>query len=349
MSDRTALRDVEGRETNMILRKHAIGGQGLVASVEGLGTMGMTAMYGTPDDAESAATVHRALELGVNLFDTADMYGPLTGEELLGRALRGRRDQAVIATKFGGVTFDDAGGIIGGTNGQPDYVRKSLDGSLRRLGTDYIDLYFQHRVDPNVPVEETFGALGELVAEGKIRYLGISEASPESIRAAYAAAPLSAVQTEYSLFTRNVETNGVLDTVRELGIGFVAYAPLGRGFLTGSVRTLEDLPENDWRRTWPRFAEENLRQNLLLVDRIRAIAEQAGVTPGQLALAWVLAQGDHITAIPGTKRRRYLEENVAAAQLKFDAGVFEELSAAAPIGAAAGARYTGPAMAAIQE
>ncbi|WP_307846918.1 aldo/keto reductase [Micromonospora sp. D93] len=333
----------------MILQKHAIGGQGLVASVEGLGTMGMTAMYGTPDDAESAATVHRALELGVTLFDTADMYGPLSGEELLGRAVRGRRHQAVIATKFGGVTLDSAGSIIGGANGQPDYVRKSLDGSLRRLGTDYIDLYFQHRVDPNVPVEETFGALGELVTEGKIRYLGISEASPESIRAAHATAPLSAVQTEYSLFTRNVETNGVLDTVRELGIGFMAYAPLGRGFLTGSVRSLEDLPENDWRRTWPRFAEENLRQNLLLVDRIRAIAEQAGVTPGQLALAWVLAQGDHITAIPGTKRRTYLEENVAAAQLKIDAGLLDELSAAAPVGAAVGDRYAGPAMAAIQE
>ena len=332
-----------------MLRKHAIGSQGLMASVEGLGTMGMTAMYGTPDDAESVATVHRALELGVTLFDTADMYGPLTGEELLGRALRGRRDQAIIATKFGGVTFDDSGRIVGGANGRPDYVRRSLEGSLRRLGTDYIDLYFQHRVDPNVPAEETFGALGQLVAEGKVLYLGTSEASPASIRAAHAVAPLSAVQTEYSLFTRTVEINGVLDTVRELGIGFVAYAPLGRGFLTGSVRTLEDLPESDWRRSWPRFAEENLRQNLLLVDRIRAIADQRGVTAGQLVLAWVLAQGDHVTAIPGTKRRRYLEENVAAGQIELDRAAVEELSAAAPVGAAVGERYTPAAMAAIEE
>ncbi|WP_370461682.1 aldo/keto reductase [Micromonospora sp. WP24] len=333
----------------MTLRKHAIGGQGLVASVEGLGTMGMTAMYGTPDDAESVATVHRALELGVTLFDTSDFYGPFTGEELLGRALRGRRDQAIIATKFGGVTLDGAGKIIGGPNGRPDHVRKSLDGSLRRLGTDYIDLYLQHRVDPNVPAEETFGALGELVAAGKIRYLGISEASPASIRAAHAVAPLSAVQTEYSLFTRNVETNGVLDTVRELGIGFMAYAPLGRGFLTGAVRTVDGLPENDFRRTWPRLAEENLRQNLLLVDRITAIAEEEGVTAGQLALAWVLAQGEDITAIPGTKRRGYLEQNVAAAQLSLNAGVLAALDAAAPVGAAAGARYTEAAMAAVQE
>ncbi|MEU6206523.1 aldo/keto reductase [Micromonospora musae] len=333
----------------MTLRKHAIGGQGLVASVEGLGTMGMTAMYGTPDDAESVATVHRALELGVTLFDTSDFYGPFTGEELLGRALRGRRDQAIISTKFGGVTLDSAGKIIGGPNGRPDHVRKSLDGSLRRLGTDHIDLYFQHRVDPTVPAEETFGALGELVAAGKIRYLGISEASPASIRAAHAAAPLSAVQTEYSLFTRNVESNGVLDTVRELGIGFMAYAPLGRGFLTGAVRTLDDLPENDFRRTWPRLAEENLRQNLLLVDRVTAIAAKIGVTPGQLALAWVLAQGNDITAIPGTKRRGYLEQNVEAAQLRLDAAVLADLDAAAPVGAAVGARYTAAAMAAVQE
>ncbi|MBE1491380.1 aldo/keto reductase [Plantactinospora soyae] len=332
----------------MTLQKHAVGGQGLVSSVQGLGTMGMTAMYGTPDDTESAATVHRALELGVTLFDTADMYGPLTGEELLGRALRGRREQAVIATKFGGLTLDDSGRVVGGANGQPDYVRTSLEGSLRRLGTDHVDLYIQHRVDPNVPVQETFGALGQLVAEGKIRYLGISEASPASIRAAHAVAPLSAVQTEYSLFTRDVETNGVLDTVRELGIGFVAYAPLGRGFLTGAVRTLEDLHGDDWRRTSPRFAEENLRQNLLLVDRIRAISEQQGVTPAQLALAWVLRQGDHITAIPGTKRRTYLEENVAAARIELDAAVFDELGAIAPVGAAAGARYAPEAMAAIQ-
>jgi aryl-alcohol dehydrogenase-like predicted oxidoreductase len=333
----------------MTVRKHAIGSQGLVASIEGLGTMGMTAMYGTPDDAESVATIHRALELGVTMFDTSDLYGPFTGEELLGRALWGRRDQAIIATKFGGMTLDDSGKIVGGPNGHPDYIRKSLEGSLRRLGTDYIDLYYQHRVDPNVPLEETFGALGQLVSEGKVRYLGISEASPESIRAAHGAAPLSAVQTEYSLFTRNVETNGVLDTVNELGIGFVAYAPLGRGFLAGSVRTLDDLPENDWRQTWPRLAGDNLQQNLRLVDRIRAIAEQRGVTAGQLAIAWVLKQGDHITALAGTKRRTYLEENVAAAQIELDADVFAEISAAVPVGAAVGARYIPATMATVQE
>ncbi|TDC39363.1 aldo/keto reductase [Micromonospora sp. 15K316] len=333
----------------MTVRKHVIGSRGLTASVEGLGTMGMTAMYGTPDDAESVATVHRALELGVTLFDTADLYGPFTGEELLGRALRDRRDQAIIATKFGGMTIDDDGKIVGGPNGRPDYVRRSLEGSLRRLGTDHIDLYYQHRVDPNVPIEETFGVLGQLVAEGKVRYLGISEASPETIRAAHATAPLSAVQTEYSLFTRNVETNGVLDTARELGIGFVAYAPLGRGFLTGSVRTLDDLPKNDWRQTWPRFAGENLQQNLRLVDRISAIAEQRGVTAGQLALAWVLKQGDHITALPGTKRRAYLEQNVAAAQIELSDDVAEELSAAAPVGAAVGERYIPATMATIEQ
>jgi aryl-alcohol dehydrogenase-like predicted oxidoreductase len=332
-----------------VLRKHAIGGQGLVASVEGLGTMGMTTMYGTADDAESVATVHRALDLGVTLFDTADIYGPLTGEELLGRALQGRRDEALIATKFGGVTLDEAGKIIGGPNGRPDYVRTAVERSLRRLGTDHIDLYFQHRVDPTIPIEDTFGALGQLVAEGKVRYLGISEASPESIRAAHAVAPLSAVQTEYSLFTRNVEANGVLDAVRELGIGFVAYAPLGRGFLTGRIRTVEDLPENDWRRSWPRLAEENLRQNLLLVDAVEAIAQRHGLTPGQVALAWVLAQGDDFTAIPGTKRRAYLEQNVAAAEVDLAPAVIAELSAAAPVGAAAGERYVAAAMAAIQE
>ncbi len=334
----------------MSLRQHAVGGQGLVTSVEGLGTMGMTAMYGTPDDAESVATVHRAIDLGVTMFDTADMYGPFTGEQLLGRALRGRRDQVVVATKFGGVTLDDSGRIVGGPNGRPEYVRGSVEGSLRRLGVEHIDLYYQHRVDPTVPVSETFGVLGELVREGKVRYLGISEASAESIRAAHATAPLSAVQTEYSLFTRDVEINGVLDTVRELGIGFVAYSPLGRGFLTGGLRTVADLPANDFRRTSPRFADEdNLRRNLLLVDRVEAVAGKHGVTAGQLALAWVLAQGDHITAIPGTKRRAFLEQNVAAAGIELGTIAFEELGAAVPVGAAAGLRYAPPAMASIQD
>jgi aryl-alcohol dehydrogenase-like predicted oxidoreductase len=333
----------------MTLRTHAVGGQGLVTSVEGLGTMGMTAMYGARDDAESTATIHRAIDLGVTMFDTADMYGPFTGEELLGRAIRDRRDDVIVATKFGGVTLDDSGRIVGGPNGRPEKVRASVEGSLTRLGTDRIDLYYQHRVDPEVPAAETFGALAELVAEGKVRYLGISEASPESIRAAHAAAALTAVQTEYSLFTRTAETNGVLDTVRELGIGFVAYSPLGRGFLTGNLRTVEDLPSNDWRRTAPRFATENLGHNLRYVDRVEKIAARVGVTAGQLALAWVFAQGDHITPIPGTKRRGWLEQNVAAAAIELDPGTVAELSDAVPIGAPAGARYTSVAMAAIQE
>ncbi|MFC0111763.1 aldo/keto reductase [Kibdelosporangium aridum] len=329
------------------MRTHQVGSQGLTTSVEGLGTMGMTAMYGTPDDAESIATIHRAIELGVTLFDTADMYGPFTGEELLGRAVASHRDKVVLATKFGGVTLDDTGKIVGGPNGRPDYVRRAVEGSLRRLGTDRIDLYYQHRVDPAVPVAETFGALGELVAEGKVRYLGISEASAENIRAAHAAAPLSAVQTEYSLFTRTVETNGVLDTVRELGIGFVAYAPLGRGFLTGELRSLDGLPEGDWRRTAPRFKGENFAHNLALADRVRAIAEQHAATPGQLALAWVLSRG--VTAIPGTKRRAYLEENVAAAEFTVDSDTLAALSAVIPADEVAGERYVAAAMSAIQE
>jgi aryl-alcohol dehydrogenase-like predicted oxidoreductase len=333
----------------MALRTHAVGSEGLVTSVEGLGTMGMTAMYGTPDDAESIATVHRAVDLGVTMFDTADMYGPFTGEELLGRALRGRRDQVVVATKFGGVTLDDTGKVVGGPNGRPEYVRTAVEKSLSRLGTDHIDLYYQHRVDPTVPAAETFGALGELVTQGKVCYLGISEASPESIRAAHAAAPLSAVQTEYSLFTRTAEINGVLDTVRELGIGFVAYAPLGRGFLTGSLRDVDQLPANDWRRTSPRFAAENLEQNLRYVERVEAVAARLGITAGQLALAWVLSQGDHITPIAGTKRRTWLEQNVAAAQVELDAETVAELADAVPVGAAVGARYTAVAMAAIEE
>ena len=331
----------------MSMKTRPVGGQGLVTSVEGLGTMGMTAMYGTPDDAEAIATVHRAIELGVSMFDTADFYGPCTGEELVGRALSAHRDQVVVATKGGGVTLDEEGRIVGGPNGRPDYLRRAVEASLRRLGTDRIDLYYVHRVDPDVPVQETFGALGELVTEGKLRYLGISEASPESIRAAHAAAPLSAVETEYSLFTRTVESNGVLDTVRELGIGFVAYAPLGRAFLTGELRSLERLPENDFRRSVPRFTGENLERNLRLVDRIGEVAQKRGVTSGQLALAWVLAQG--MTAIPGTKRRTYLEENVAAADLVLDAETLTALDEAVPAGAVAGERYSPMGMSTVQE
>ncbi|MFE0820683.1 aldo/keto reductase [Streptomyces sp. NPDC058847] len=331
----------------MSITTHAVGRQGLTTSVEGLGTMGMTAMYGTRDDAGSVDTIHRAIELGVTLFDTADMYGPFTGEQLLGRAVASHRDRVVLATKFGGLTLDEEGKVVGGPNGRPDYVRSAVEGSLRRLNTDRIDLYYQHRVDPNVPVAETFGALGELVTEGKVGYLGISEASAETIRAAHAAAPLSAVQTEYSLFTRTVETNGVLQTARELGIGFVAYAPLGRGFLTGRLRSLDELPENDWRRTAPRFNEDNFAHNLALADRVRALAEKSGVTPGQLALAWVLAQG--VTAIPGTKRRAYVEENVAAATLTVDADTLAALEEAIPAGEVAGERYYTQGMQAIQE
>lgn len=332
----------------MTLRTHTIGGRGLVASIEGLGTMGMTAMYGTPDEDEAVRTVHRALELGVTMVDTADMYGPFSGEELLGRALKGRRDDVIVATKGGGLTLDEAGKFVGGPNGRPDYLRWCVEGSLRRLGTDHLDLFYLHRVDPGVPVDESFGALAELVTEGKLRYLGISEASPASIRAAHAAGPLSAVQTEYSLFSRAVEVNGVLDTVRELGIGFVAYAPLGRGFLTGTVRSVRDLPADDFRRSSPRFADANLDQNLALLDRLVAKADALGVAAGQLALAWVLAQ-DGVTAIPGTKRRTWLEQNVAAAAIELDPATVAGLSAAIPAGAAAGDRYAPNAMAAIQE
>ncbi|MEV0719881.1 aldo/keto reductase [Asanoa sp. NPDC050611] len=331
----------------MTLRTHGIGRQGLTASVEGLGTFGLTAAYGTRDDAESTATIHRALDLGVTMFDTADFYGLGGAERLLGRALAGRRDEAVIATKVGGVTLDEEDKLVGYANGRPAYLRTAVERSLRRLGVDHIDLLYLHRVDPAVPVEESFGALGELVAEGKVSYLGISEAAPRSIRRAHATAPLSAVQTEYSLFSRDVEVNGVLATTRELGVGFVAYAPLGRGFLSGDIRTVADLPENDFRRTWPRMAEGNLERNLVLVDRIRAVAERAGVSAAQLALAWVLGQGS--TAIPGTKRRGYLEANVAAAGIGLTPAVLAELSAAVPVGAAAGNRYTPQAMAAIDK
>ncbi|GAA1299780.1 aldo/keto reductase [Pseudonocardia xinjiangensis] len=331
----------------MSIRTHALGSRGLTTSVEGLGTMGMTAMYGTPDDAGSVETIQRAIELGVTLFDTADMYGPFTGEQLVGRAVARDRDRVVLATKFGGVTLDETGKIVGGPNGRADYLRRAVEGSLRRLGTDRIDLYYQHRVDPNVPVAETFGALGELVAEGKVRYLGICEASAETVRAAHAAAPLSAVQTEYSLFTRTVETNGVLDTVRELGIGFVAYSPLGRGLLTGELRSLDGLPEGDWRRSAPRFSGENFAHNLALADRVRVIAEKYDATPGQLALAWVLAHG--VTAIPGTKRRAYLEENVAAATLTVDAETLTALAEVIPADEVAGERYVAAGMKAIQE
>jgi aryl-alcohol dehydrogenase-like predicted oxidoreductase len=266
------------------------------------------------------------------------MYGPWTNERLVGRAIAGRRDSLVLATKFGN-EVDDAGQLAGRVNGRPEYLRNALDGSLQRLGVDHVELYYQHRVDPSVPVEETFGALGELVDAGKVRYLGISEAAPETIRRAHATRPLSAVQTEYSLFSRDVEDNGVLDTVRELGIGFVAYSPLGRGFLSGEIRSVDDLPEDDWRRRAPRFQGDNFARNLAVVDKVRSLADAKGVTPSQLAIAWVLAQGKDIVPIPGTKRRRYLEDNVAASQVSLSSEELDAIEAVAPVGVASGGRY----------
>jgi aryl-alcohol dehydrogenase-like predicted oxidoreductase len=320
------------------MQQRNLGSQGLVVSELGLGCMGMTFAYTGGDDAESTATIHRALELGVTHLDSADMYGPWTNERLVGRAIAGRRDNVVLASKFGN-EVDDSGNLTGGVNGRPEYIRKAVDGSLRRLGVDHIDLYYQHRVDPDVAVEETFGALGELVAAGKVRYLGISEAAPHTIRRAHSSHPLSAVQSEYSLFTREVEENGVLDTVRELGIGFVAYSPIGRGFLSGAIRSVDDLPEDDRRRRFPRFAADNIARNLEVVDRVTGLAREKGVTPAQLALAWVLAQGQDIVTIPGTKRRRYLEENVGAADVTLTEADLATVDEVSPRGVAAGERY----------
>ncbi len=313
-------------------------GPSLRVSAEGLGCMGMSEFYGASDEHEAIATIHRALDLGITFLDTADMYGPFTNEELVGRAIGGRRQEVVLATKFGNERRAD--GTRLGINGRPEYVRRACDASLRRLGVDMIDLYYQHRVDPNTPVEETWGAMAELVAAGKVRALGISEAAPGTIRRAHAVHPMTAVQTEYSLWTRDPEVDGVFETVRELGIGFVAYSPLGRGFLSGGIRSTDQLEPGDFRRHNPRFSEENLARNLTLVQRVEQIASDKGVTPSQLALAWVLHRGDDIVAIPGTKRRRYLEENAAAAEIELSAEDLERLDAAAPVGAAAGDRYT---------
>ena len=321
-----------------------LGSQGLVVSALGLGCMGMSDFYGPTDDVESVATIHRAIVLGVTFFDTADMYGPFKNEELLGRAIRDRRDQVFVATKFGNRRSPD--GAFLGISGRPEYVREACDASLRRLGVDHIDLYYQHRVDPTVAIEETVGAMAELVRAGKVRYLGLSEAGPATIRRAHAVHPISALQTEYSLWTRDPE-DGILPTVRELGIGFVPYSPLGRGFLTGRFLSPADIPEGDWRRVNPRFQGENFQKNLALVARVTEIAHARKLTPAQLALAWVLGQGKDIVPIPGTRRRTSLEENVAAAGVVLTPQEMAKLDLAAPKGAAAGTRYPEAGMKAV--
>ena len=305
-------------------------------SAQGLGCMGMSEFYGSSDEGEAIATILRALDLGVTFLDTADMYGPFTNEKLVGRAIAGRRDEVVLATKFGNQRGED--GSFLGINGKPDYVHGACDASLARLGVDHIDLYYQHRVDQTVPIEETVGAMKELVEQGKVRHLGLSEASPETIRRAHAVHPITALQTEYSLWTRDPE-EAVLPTVRELGIGFVAYSPLGRGFLSGAITKPEDLAEGDFRRNNPRFQGANFDKNLELVERVREIAAERDVTPGQMALAWLLHQGEDIVPIPGTKRREYLEENAAASEISLSADELERIDEAAPAGVTAGDRY----------
>jgi aryl-alcohol dehydrogenase-like predicted oxidoreductase len=318
------------------MQTRTLGGEGLAVSAEGLGCMGMSEFYGNADEDEAIATIHRALELGVIFLDTADMYGPFTNERLVGRAIAGRRQDVVLATKFGNERREDGSRV--GINGRPEYVHQACDASLRRLGVDTIDLYYQHRVDKSVPIEETVGAMAELVQQGKVRYLGLSEASPQTIRRAHGVHPISALQTEYSLWTRDPEQQ-VLPTVRELGIGFVAYSPLGRGFLSGAIRSPEDFDEDDFRRHHPRFQGQNFQRNLELVQRIEEIAQEKGVASGQLALAWVLAQGQDIVPIPGTKRVAYLEENVAAVEVQLSENDLARIDQAAPAGATAGERY----------
>jgi aryl-alcohol dehydrogenase-like predicted oxidoreductase len=316
----------------------------LKVSALGLGCMGMSEFYGPRDEAESLATIDRALELGVTLLDTADMYGPHTNEQLVGRALRGkRRDQVVVATKFGVVRGAQARGL----DGTPDYVRKAIDGSLSRLGLDYVDLYQYHRVDPKTPIEDTVGAMADLVKAGKVRHIGLSEVSATTLRKAHAITPIASVQSEYSLWTRDPEVDGVLETCRELGIGFLAYSPLGRGFLTGQIKRFEDLAEDDYRRYTPRFQGENFQKNLDLVARVTELAKKRGCTPSQLALAYVLAKAPYIVPIPGTKRRKYLEDNVGAADLDLQASEIADLDAAFPLGAAQGTRYPESAMGSV--
>lgn len=327
------------------MKKRTLGKKApLEVSEIGLGCMGMSEFYGQGDDTESVSVIHRALDLGINFFDTADIYGLGRNEQLLGRALRGRRDGAIIATKFGNVR--DEQGNFKGISGKPDYVRSCCDASLRRLNVDVIDLYYQHRVDSETPIDDTVGAMADLVREGKVRFLGLSEAGAETIRRAHAVHPITALQTEYSLWTRDPEEE-ILPVLRELGIGFVPYSPLGRGFLTGQIKSANDLPENDWRRNNPRFEGENLQRNLKLVEEIRNIAAEKHCEPSHLALAWVLAQGEDIVPIPGTKHTRYLEENVGATDVTLSPTDIERIGRAVPHGSASGTRYTEAGMRAL--
>jgi aryl-alcohol dehydrogenase-like predicted oxidoreductase len=323
------------------MQQRKLGNQALVVSELGLGCMGMSEFYGPRDDIESVATIHRALELGIDFFDTSDMYGPYHNEELVGRTFKPIRDRVIIATKFGILRHPDGRREI---NGRPEYVRSACDASLKRLGIDRIDLYYQHRVDRSVPIEETVGAMAELIKAGKVRYLGLSEASAKTIRRAHATHPISAVQSEYSLWSRDIE-NEVLPTLRELGIGLVAYSPLGRGFLSGEYKSLDDFPQGDFRRLNPRFQGENFKRNLEVVERVNQIAAEKGVTPSQLALAWVFARGQDIVPIPGTKRRKYLEENAAAVKVQLSQSELNRIEEVAPKGFAVGDRY--PDMSAV--
>lgn len=329
------------------MKTRTLGRNGPEVSAVGLGCMGMSAFYGgRGNEADAIAVIHRALESGVTLLDTADMYGPHTNEVLVGKAIAGRRKEVFLATKFG-IQMDPDDPAARGINGRPEYVIAACDGSLKRLGVDHIDLYYQHRVDPGVPIEDTVGAMSRLVEQGKVRFLGLSEASADTVRRAHAAHPITALQTEYSLWSRDPESNGVLDTVRELGIGFVPYSPLGRGFLTGAIKSPEDFEADDYRRQSPRFQGENFARNLRLVDQVNVLARDKGITPGQLALAWVLAQGQDLVPIPGTKRIKYLQENLGALEVRLDAEDLARVEAIFPADAAAGTRYPEPMMATV--